>query len=196
MPDLHGHSITCRIALGPQRGKKVFSLKTLSPPSSWNSHIRLAKAAGFSLHAGVSARADQRDTLEPLCRYISRPAVSEKRLSLTSNGQVRYQLKTPYRDGTTHVIFDPLDFLARLAALALRGPTPASGEPDGGAQLRFHGVFAWGGHPSNSAWRSRVTPAGPRPPAAGFFRVIPHSWEALPSARQAGAGKVWAARFS
>ena len=27
------------------------------------------------------------------------------------------QLKTPYRDGTIHVIFEPLDFMARLAAL-------------------------------------------------------------------------------
>ena len=33
------------------------------------------------------------------------------RLSLTSNGNIRYQLKTPYRDGTTHVIFEPLDFI-------------------------------------------------------------------------------------
>jgi len=32
------------------------------------------------------------------------PAVSEKRLALTAKGKVRYQLKTPYRDGTTHVI--------------------------------------------------------------------------------------------
>ena len=62
--------------------------------------------AGFSLHAGMAARADERKKLERLCRYISRPAVSEKRLSLTQNGNVRYQLKTPYRDGTTHVIFD------------------------------------------------------------------------------------------
>ena len=49
--------------------------------------------------------------LERLCRYISRPAVSEKRLSLTANGNVRYQLKTPYRDGTIYVIFEPLDFI-------------------------------------------------------------------------------------
>jgi len=35
------------------------------------------------------------------------PAVSEKRLSLTANGSVRYQLKMPYRDGTTHVISEP-----------------------------------------------------------------------------------------
>jgi len=26
-------------------------------------------------------------------------------------------VKTSYRDGTTHVIFEPLDFIARLAAL-------------------------------------------------------------------------------
>ena len=75
------------------------------------------KISGFSLHAGVAARADERKKLERFCRYISRPAVSEKRLSLTSNGNIRYQLKTPYRDGTTHVIFEPPDFMARLAAL-------------------------------------------------------------------------------
>ena len=46
-----------------------------------------------------------------------RPAVAEKRLSLTPNGNVCYQLKTPYSDGTTHVIFEPLDSIARLAAL-------------------------------------------------------------------------------
>ena len=72
--------------------------------------------AGFSLHAGVSARADQRQKLERLCRYISRPAVSEKRLSRTPNGNVRYELKTPYRAGTTQVIFEPEYFIARLAA--------------------------------------------------------------------------------
>ena len=67
----------------------------------------VGRVAGFSLHAGVVARADERKKLERLCRYdvqgrtsvaggrkpgatISRPAVSEKRLSLTSNGNVRY----------------------------------------------------------------------------------------------------------
>jgi hypothetical protein len=49
---------------------------------------------------------------------LSRPALSERRLSLTAGGKVRYQLKTPYNNGTTHVVFEPLDFLARLAALA------------------------------------------------------------------------------
>ena len=64
--------------------------------------------AGFSLHVGVAARANVRKKLERLCRYIARPADSEKRLSLTASGNVRYQLKTPYRDYTAHVLFEPI----------------------------------------------------------------------------------------
>jgi hypothetical protein len=71
--------------------------------------------------------------------------VSEKRLSLTPNGNIRYQLKTPYRDGTTHVIFEPLDFIARLAALVPKSRVNLT---------RFHGVFA-----PNSRDRAAVTPA-------------------------------------
>jgi len=64
----------------------------------------------------VAACADQPQKLERLCRYISGPAISEKRLSVTRNGDLRYELTTPYRDETTHVLFEPLDFIARLAA--------------------------------------------------------------------------------
>jgi hypothetical protein len=42
---------------------------------------------------------------------------NEKRLSLTNQGQIRYELKTPYRDGTAHVIFEPVDFIAKPAVL-------------------------------------------------------------------------------
>ncbi len=106
MAQLQGHSITFRIAVGPDTGRKVFTVQTL-PGSAKPEDDRVGKMAGFSLHAGVAAGADERDKLERLCHYISRPAVSEKRLSLTSNGQVRYRLKTPYRDVTTHAIFQP-----------------------------------------------------------------------------------------
>jgi hypothetical protein len=58
----------------------------------------------------------EREKLERLCRYVSRPPVAEERLALTPTGHVRYTLKTPYRDGTTHVVVEPLDFIARLAA--------------------------------------------------------------------------------
>jgi hypothetical protein len=146
MNSLLGHSITYRIAVGPQAGRKVFTLQTL-PACDPEDQVgdTVGKVAGFSLHAGVAARANERQKLERLCRYISRPAVSEKRLSLTSNGNIRYQLKTPYRDGTTHVIFEPLDFIARLAALV---PKPRVN------LTRFHGVFA-----PNSKHRALVTPA-------------------------------------
>ena len=76
--------------------------------------IDLLLTAFGSIAAGVAARADERQKLERLCRYISRPAISERRLSLTPNGNVRYPLKTPYRDGTTHVIFAPLELMAHI----------------------------------------------------------------------------------
>ena len=71
--------------------------------------------------------------------------MSAKRLSMTRNGQVRYELKTPWRNGTTHVIFEPLDFIYRLVALI---PKPRVN------LTRFHGVFA-----PNSKHRAEVTPA-------------------------------------
>jgi hypothetical protein len=49
--------------------------------------------------------------------------VASERLALTASGQVRYTLKTPYRDGTTHIVLEPLDLMARLAALV---PKPRS----------------------------------------------------------------------
>ena len=65
-------------------------------------------------------------------------------MALTPNGKIRYPLKTPCRDGTTHVIFEPLDFIARLAALA----------PESRVNLsHLHGVFA-----PNSKHRIQITP--------------------------------------
>ncbi len=58
---------------------------------------------------------------------------------------MRYTLKTPYRDGTTHVIFEPEDFIARLAALV---PKPRA------HLTRYHGVFA-----PASADRAQIVPA-------------------------------------
>lgn len=151
MNQLQDHSITYRIAVGPQQGRKVFTLQTIP---SWEDDdygsSQVGKIAGFSLHAGVATKTRERKKLERLCRYIARPAVSEKRLAITSRGMVRYELKTPYRDGTTHVIFEPVDFMAKLAALV---PKPRSN------LTRFHGVFARGGLPPNSKHRINVTPA-------------------------------------
>lgn len=165
MSQLCGHSITYRIAVGPQAGRKVFTLQTL-PASDEPFDDRVVKVAGFSLHAGVAARADEREKLKRLCRYISRPAVSEKRLSLTSNGNIRYRLKAPYRDGTTHVIFEPLDFIVRLAALV---PKPRVN------LTRFHGVFA--PNSKHRRWCRRPNGAGATRPGWPMNRQHPHNSE-------------------
>jgi len=52
--------------------------------------------------------------------------------------------QTPYRNGTTHVIFEPVDFIAKLVALV---PKPRVN------LTRFHGVFA-----PNSKHRALVSP--------------------------------------
>jgi ribosomal protein S27E len=145
MDDLLGHSITYRVAIGPRAGQKVFSLQSV-PAREGEPRKGMAQYAGFSLHAGIGVEAEQREKLERLARYVSRPAVAEERLDLTAQGQMRYRLKTPYRDGTTHIVLEPLDFIARLAALV---PPPRV------HLTRFHGVFA-----AHAALRGAITPGG------------------------------------
>ena len=128
---LQASSVNYRIAVGKDAGIKVFSLQTLPAKDSEN-YGQLAKIAGFSLHAGFFANTQQKDKLERLCRYIARPAISENRLSLTTTGNVRYELKTPYRNGTIHVFFLPIDLISKLAALV---PPPKLN------LTRFFGVF-------------------------------------------------------
>jgi hypothetical protein len=84
--------------------------------------------------------------------------VASERLALTASGQVRYTLKTPYRDGTTHIVLEPLDLMARLAALV---PKPRM------HLTRYHGVLA-----PHSNYRAAVTRAhrgrgARKPPVSG-----------------------------
>jgi hypothetical protein len=90
MQPLIGCSVSYRIAVGSQKGRKVLTLQTLLGVEAYDRYAQVAKEAGFSLQAGVAAQEWERDKLERLCRYISRPAVSEKRLSLTSAGNIHY----------------------------------------------------------------------------------------------------------
>jgi len=135
LDDLIGRSMTYRIAVGPRAGQKLFTLQTVAPRLQGleGDPNGAARIGGFSLHAGVDIAPHQREKLERLCRYMSRPPVASERLALTASGHVRYTLKTPYRDGTTHIVLEPLDLMARLAALV---PTPRM------HLTRFHGVFA------------------------------------------------------
>jgi len=62
-------------------------------------------------------RATASKRLERLARYAGRPPLATERLSLLPDGRLLYRLKRRWRDGTTHVIYEPLELVERLAAL-------------------------------------------------------------------------------
>ena len=101
MVNIVGASISYRLAFGPNAGRKALTLQTLPTRDTEDQRSLVTKQSGFSVHAGVSCKAGQQKKLERLCRYITRPAISEQRLSTAANGNVIYALKTPYSDGTT-----------------------------------------------------------------------------------------------
>ena len=99
----------------------MLSLRSLPSAARPSAPELRVNAHGFSLHAAVRWRADQRAELEQLCRYITRPAIANERLKRNRAGQVVVQLKSPYKDGTTHIVMEPLQFMERLGALVPRG---------------------------------------------------------------------------
>jgi hypothetical protein len=98
-------------------------------------------------------------------------------MGLPTHNGARYQLKTPYKDGTTHVIFEPLDFIARLAALV---PKPRVN------LTRFHGVFG-----PNSKHRVLVTPA--KRGKGSKLKVADEAQDQTPAERR--AAMTWAQRL-
>jgi hypothetical protein len=77
---------------------------------------------------------------------MARPPIAEARLSVDGDGLVVYELKHAFSDGTTHVLFEPQDFIARLAALDCR----AGIVPDNPLHSRHCTWMCESGHP----WRS------------------------------------------
>ncbi len=92
-----------------------------------------ANAHGFSGNKGLRCDADRRSDLEQLCRYITRLVIANERFSVNRAGQVVLKLRTPYRNGATHIVMSPMEFMQRLAALV---PCPRL------HLIRFHGVLA------------------------------------------------------
>jgi hypothetical protein len=69
---------------------------------------------------------------------------AEQRLSITGHGNVVVEPKSPYDDGTTHVILSPMEFIGRLVSLV---PKPRVN------LTRFQGVFS-----PNSRLRKQIIP--------------------------------------
>lgn len=79
-----------------------------------------ADMQGFSLHAAALCDAADRKGLEQLCRYITRSALANERVQCNAAWQVVLKLKTAWRDGTTHLVMSPLEFMQWLAVLVPR----------------------------------------------------------------------------
>ena len=116
---------------------------------------RQAHPEGFDLHANVWVSANDRAGLERLCRYVLRPPFAQERLRRRSDGRVALELKRAWHDRTRELVFEPLEFLERLAAMTPRPETNL---------LICHGVLA-----PHARWRERVV-------AYGRVRPSPRPW--------------------
>ncbi len=105
---------------------------------------RCASANGFSMHANVFIDSGNRDKLERLIKYTARPPLKEESLSLNRDGDIVLKLKKMWRDGTSSIVYSPLEFLEKLVALI---------PPFRSHLLRYSGVFS-----PHSKLRSRVIP--------------------------------------
>jgi len=136
LDEIQSASVQSIIALGERRGKKVRRIGTAEYGNFEGAILegeRCASHRGFSLHANVSCRAEEREKLEHMVRYIARPPVAMDRLAKRNNGLITYRLKKKYRDGTEQLLFSPLELMEKLAALV---PHPRA------HITRYHGTFA------------------------------------------------------
>ena len=146
LAELYSASVSGRIATGPRAGRRVVRVGDGEDMSDATLPAGrcCAAVAGFSVHAGVCVPARDRMRLERLARYAGRPPLATERLSLLRDGRLLYRLKRRWRDGTTHVIYEPLELIERLAALV---PPPRFN------RIRYSGVLA-----PTAAFRPMVVP--------------------------------------
>ncbi len=117
-------SLRSRVATGPHRGEPWRRLRDRVEPTGdaekgpvADASSRVPQLGGMSLHAGVAVPANDRRRLERLCRYVGRPPLANDRLEERPDGTLTLRLKTPWRDGTTHVVMERSELLERLVPL-------------------------------------------------------------------------------
>ena len=88
---------------------------------------------GFNVHASVTVDKDDREGLERLCLYVTRPAFAEDQLCVEPDGRVQLTLRSPTTSGQRVIHLEPLAFLRRLAWLV---------PPPGRHQIRYMGILA------------------------------------------------------
>lgn len=174
MTEAMAASIQSKIAFGERAGGKV---RRVGSGFGYEEETPLVKGTqcatinGFNLHAKVGVPAFARDRLLQLIKYVTRPPISNERLTRQENGELLYELKTPWSDGTTAILLSPEELCEKIAALV---PPPNS------HLTRYSGVFS-----SHSKWRKKIVPCSEKRtgfcPDGGADRrkVKNHRWAKL-----------------
>jgi hypothetical protein len=151
-------AILGRAALGPRAGRRPVRIGA-DPDAPWvERHVPLhAHDGGFDLHAAVHVAAGDRERLERLCQYLCRPPLGQSRLRRLRDGRVAVALQRAWADGTTHLVFTPLELLEWLVPLV---PRPRIN------LVLYHGVLA-----PNAPWRPAVVARAE--PEAGAVEPCP-----------------------
>ncbi|MCP4242471.1 MAG: hypothetical protein GY772_18100 [bacterium] len=98
----------------------------------------MGEYAGINLYAKQFVHGRDRKQLERLAKYITRPPVSNERLSLRADGRLELAFKNVWKDGTRGIVLEPHDLITRLIAAV---------PPQGGSAARR----AAGGLPPRAA---------------------------------------------
>jgi len=137
-------AVTAKVTLGERMGQQVERVLGSLPPPPILNGAQCAQVDWFNLHANSRAEADDRQRLEDLCRYAARPPISNERLHFRKDGKLTYTLKRTWSDGSTAVVYEPLDFIAKLLPWI---PPPHAN------QILYHGVLA-----PAASWRDHIVP--------------------------------------
>ena len=133
------------VATGERAGQRL--RRVLRDPATGVRQSPLCFASrGFSLYAATRIAAENRQGLEQLCRYVARPALAAGRLRIIDADQLTFALKTPWSNGTTHLVLSPHELLEKLAALV---PPPRLN------LIRYHGILA-----PSAPGRAQIVPRG------------------------------------
>ena len=143
---LYAAAVSGKVAFGPNAGRRVTRTGDQIDPESMEALAspRCASVCGFSLHANTAVPAADRTRWERLCKYCARPPIAMDRLEPLSDRRLAYRFKRPWRDGTSHVVFAPLEFLEKLSAIV---PAPKT------HLVRYSGILA-----PAAKWRPLIVP--------------------------------------
>ena len=148
-----------------RRGASTHAPESADPEHDGDAAWKIkARVDAFDLDATTVVRAEDRERLEHLCRYLLRPPLADRRLRLLPGDTIALELKTPWKGGTSWVSMSTDTFLERLCSLVPRTGTH---------QVLYRGVLA-----AHSQRRARVVPVpeddAPRAKNTAFCQLMKH----------------------